>query len=68
MRYISNFGIYLLLYVVIGYRKIVMSTLNVDMCVYLVVFDGVVAQAMSLPEALKDLMGITIWIHTGKDG
>lgn len=68
MRHISNFGIYLLLYVVIGYRKMVMSTLNVYMCMYLVVFDGVVAQAMSLPEALKDLTGITIWIHTGKDG
>lgn len=44
-----------------------MSTLSVYMCVYLVVFDGVVAQAMSLPEALKDLMGIKVWINTGKD-
>lgn len=44
-----------------------MSTLNVYMCVYLVVFDGVVAQTMSLPKALEDLMSITIWIHTGKD-
>jgi len=64
MKQISNFGIYLLLYVVIY----IMSTLHVYMCMYLVVFDGVVAQAVSLPKTLKDLMGITIWIHTGKDG
>lgn len=36
-------------------------------CVYLVVFNGVVTQAVSLSKALKDLMGIMVWIHTGKD-
>lgn len=36
--------------------------------IYLVVFDCVVAEALSLSETLGHLQGVAVWVHPGEQG